>query len=88
MNQPIPRNSTEPLKIGDRVQIVPEWQDPGDDRYERFVIEAPPNTTRVRIQAIVPNLVFQPVEWIEADKLNLIPNNPITITDNQTNTTP
>ena len=40
MNQPIPRNGTEPLKVGDRVQIVPEWQDPGDEKYERFVIEA------------------------------------------------
>jgi hypothetical protein len=72
MDQPIPRNSTEPLKIGDRVQIVPEWQDPGDDRYERLVIEAPPDTTRVRIQAQVPGLFFQPTEWIEADKLNLV----------------
>jgi hypothetical protein len=24
MNQPIPRNGTGPLKVGDRVQIVPE----------------------------------------------------------------
>jgi hypothetical protein len=73
MNQPIPRNGTEPLKVGDRVQIVPEWQDPGDERFERFVIEAPPNTTQVRIQAIIPGFVFQPVEWIEADKLVFIP---------------
>ena len=48
MNQPIPRNGTEPLKVGDRVQIVPEWQDPDDDRFERFVIEAPPDCTQVR----------------------------------------
>jgi hypothetical protein len=27
MNQPIPRGGNEPLKVGDRVQIVPEWQD-------------------------------------------------------------
>jgi hypothetical protein len=43
MNQPIPRNGTEALQAGDRVQIVPEWQDPGDDRFERFDIEAPPD---------------------------------------------
>ena len=73
MKQPIPRNGTEPLKVGDRVQIVPEWQDPGDDRYERFVIEVPDDCTRVSIQALVPNLVFQPTEWIEADKLIHLP---------------
>jgi hypothetical protein len=31
MKQPIPRSGTVPLKVGDRVQIVPEWQDPGDE---------------------------------------------------------
>ena len=75
MKQPIPRHGTEPLKVGDRVQIVPEWQDLGDEKYERFVIEAPGDCTRVRIQAIVPGLFFQPVEWIEADKLIHIPSN-------------
>jgi hypothetical protein len=69
MKQPIPCNGTAPLKVGDRVQIVPEWQDPGDGKFERFVIEAPEDCTRVRIQAVVPGLFFQPVEWIEADKL-------------------
>jgi hypothetical protein len=83
MIQPIPRNGTEPLKVGDRVQIVPEWQDPGDDRFERFVIEAPPNTTQVRIRAIIPSLVFQPTEWIEADKLIFISS-----PENQQNHTP
>ncbi len=75
MKQPIPSNSTEPLKVGDRVQIVPEWQDPGDDRFERFVIEAPDDCTSVRIRTHVPGLVFQPGEWIEADKLILLPLN-------------
>jgi hypothetical protein len=73
MKQPIPRNGTEPLKVGDRVQIVPEWQDPGDEKYQRFVIEAPEDCTRVRIQAVIPSLFFQPVEWIEADKLVHLP---------------
>jgi len=71
-NQPIPRNGTAPLKVGDRVQIVPEWQDPGDEKFERFVIEAPPNTTQVRIRVIIPSLVIQPTEWIEANNLNLV----------------
>ena len=72
MKQPIPRDGTEPLKVGDRVQIVPEWQDPGDDKFERIVIEAPPNTTQVRIRTIIPGFVFHPTEWIEADKLVLL----------------
>ena len=75
MKQPIPRNGTKPLKVGDRVQIVPEWQDPGDDNYERFVIEAPWNTTEVLIRTIIPGFVFRPTEWIEADKLILTPAN-------------
>ena len=72
MNQPIPCDGTEPLKVGDRVQIVTEWQDPGDERHERFVIEAPPNTTQVRIRTIIPGLIFHPTEWIEADHLILL----------------
>ena len=72
MKQPIPRGGTDPLKVGDQVQIVPEWQDPGDEKYERFVIEAPPNTSQVRIRTIIPSLVFQPTEWIAADKLVFI----------------
>jgi hypothetical protein len=73
MNQPIPRDGTDPLKVGDRVQIVPKWQDPGDDKFERFVIEAPPNTTQVRIRTIIPGFVIHPTEWIEADRLIHIP---------------
>lgn len=45
MKQPIPSNGTERLKAGDRVQIVPEWQDPGDDQFKCFVIEAPDDCT-------------------------------------------
>ena len=73
MNQPIPSNSNEPLKVGDRVQILPEWQDPGDDRFERFVIEASDDSTRVLIQTLIPGFQIQPTEWIEADKLILLP---------------
>jgi hypothetical protein len=72
MKQPIPSNSTEPLKAGDLVRIVPAWQDPGDDRFERFVIEAPDDSTRVLIRALIPGFQIQPVEWIEADKLVLL----------------
>ncbi|MEO8613766.1 MAG: hypothetical protein ABI600_01385 [Luteolibacter sp.] len=73
MKQPIPRNSTVPLKVRDRVQIVPEWQDPGDEKFARFVIEAPPNTTQVRIRTIIPGFAIHPTEWIEADRLIHLP---------------
>jgi hypothetical protein len=73
MNQPIPRGGTEPLKVGERVQIAPEYQDPGDNDYERFVIEAPHDSTRVRIHTVIPSLRFHPTEWIEADYLILVP---------------
>jgi|GEM_PF-3925743 len=62
MNLPIPSNGTMPLRAGDRVQIVPEWQDPGDDQFERFVIEAPDDCARVRIRTIVPGFSIHPVE--------------------------
>ena len=39
--QPIPRNGTEPLKVGDHVRIVREGQDLGDTDFEHSVIEAP-----------------------------------------------
>jgi hypothetical protein len=74
MKQPIPRKDTEPLQVGDRVQIVPEWQDLCDEAFERFVIEAPSDCTQVRIRTIIPGLVFHPSEWIEANHLTLIPN--------------
>ena len=34
MPQPIPHDSIRPLTVGERVQILPQWQDPGDDEYE------------------------------------------------------
>jgi len=82
MKQPIPHDGTSPLKVGDRVQIVSEWQDPGDDLFERIVIEAPPDSTRVLVRTLLPGFQIQPVEWIEADKLILLPsttNPPTTI---------
>lgn len=69
MKQPIPRNSNKPLQIGNFIQIVPELKDFGDDDYSRFVIETPEDCTRVRIVTIVPGLMFQPTEWIEAKNL-------------------
>ncbi len=76
MKHPIPSKSPAPLKIGDRVRIVPEWQDPGADPYERLVIEAPADSTRVSIRTFIPGLLIYPIDWIEADKLVHLP--PIT----------
>lgn len=67
--RPIPNNDTTPLRVGDSVQIVAEWQDAGDARYMRRVIEAPPNSSQVRVQA---DVAFRSVEWIEAARLNRV----------------
>ena len=75
MKQPIPSNSSVSLQPGDRVQIVPAWQDPGHDQFERFVIEVPDDCSRVLIQTHIPEFLTQPVEWIEPDKLVLLPAN-------------
>jgi hypothetical protein len=45
MPSPIPSNSIRPLTVGEKVRIIPEFQDPGDDQFERIVIEAPADTT-------------------------------------------
>ena len=71
MKQAIPCGGTVPLKASDRVQIVPEWQDPGDNRYERIVIEAPPDCTRVLVRRLIPGFFIHPTSWIEADMLIL-----------------
>ena len=71
MKQAIPCKGTVPLKAGDRVQIVPEWQDPGDDRYERIVIEVPLDCTRVLVRTLIPGFFIQPTSWIEAGQLIL-----------------
>lgn len=63
--------STDPprLQVGDRVRIHPEWQDPGDDDFERIVVEAPEDSPRVLIRTFIPGFAHPPTEWIEADKL-------------------
>lgn len=61
--------NSRPLQVGDRVRIHPEWQDPGDDDFERVVIEVPTDSPRVLIRTIVPGFEHHPTEWIEAVKL-------------------
>ena len=69
MPQPIPSNSIRPLCVGERVQILPEFQDPGDDEFERIVIEVPADSPRVLIRTLIPEMEIQPTETIEASQL-------------------
>lgn len=61
--------SLDLLKVGDRVRIKPEWQDEGDDQWERVVIEAPENSPRVLIKTLIPGFEYPPTERIEISKL-------------------
>jgi alkanesulfonate monooxygenase SsuD/methylene tetrahydromethanopterin reductase-like flavin-dependent oxidoreductase (luciferase family) len=76
MKQPIPANSPLPLKEGDRVRIALQWQDEGDDSYERIVVEAPEDCTRVLIRTIIPGMAENPTERIEARMLELLTQGP------------
>jgi hypothetical protein len=69
MNTPIPSNDTQPLRVGDRVRIAPQFQDPGDDEFERIVIEAPEDCTRVLVETRIPGLQLNPTERVEASML-------------------
>jgi hypothetical protein len=63
------------LKVGDRVSIKPEWQDEGDDEFERIVIEAPENSHRVLIKTLIPSFKYPPTERIEITKLESVDGN-------------
>ncbi len=60
------------LKVGDRVRIKPEWQDDGDDEFERIVIEAPADCIRVLVQTIIPGFTHNPVARIEVSMLERV----------------
>lgn len=66
MPSPIPSNSIRPLSVGEKVRILPKFQDEGDDQFERIVIEAPPDSSRVVIRTLIPSMEIQPTETIEA----------------------
>ena len=66
------KKSLDVLKVGDRVRIKPEWQDPGDDEFERIVIEAPADCTRVLVQTIIPGYTHHPVARIEVSMLERV----------------
>jgi hypothetical protein len=72
MSRPIPSNSIRPLVPGERVQILPQWRDPGDDEYERTVMEAPADSPRVLIRTSIPGMTINPTETIEASKLSRV----------------
>jgi hypothetical protein len=69
MNAPVPANTSRPLISGDRVRILPEFQDAGDDAFERIVIEAPADSPRVLIKTMIPGFQIPPTELIETRML-------------------
>ena len=69
---PIPCNKAITFEVGDRVRIKPEWQDDGDDEFERIVIEAPDNSPRVLIKTLIPGFEYPPTESIELTKLERV----------------
>ena len=69
MNAPIPANDNRPLIPGDRVRILPEFQDGGDDAFERIVMEAPVDSPRVLVRTMIPGFDLPPTERIEARML-------------------
>ena len=71
-DNPIPRNIAIAFEVGDRVRIKPEWQDPGDDNYERIIIDAPADCTRVLVQTIIPGFTHNPVARIESSMLERV----------------
>jgi hypothetical protein len=71
-DNPIPRNIAIAFEVGDRVRIKPEWQDEGDDEFERIVIEAPADCTRVLVQTIIPGYTHHPVARIEVSMLERV----------------
>jgi hypothetical protein len=76
MKQPIPANSSVPLREGDRVRIIPQWQDEADSNHEQIVVEAPKDCTRVLIRTMVPSLPIGPTERIEACMLEFLSHGP------------
>jgi hypothetical protein len=71
-DNPIPRNIAIAFEVGDRVRIKSEWQDPGDDEFERVVIEVPADCTRVLVQTIIPGYTHHPVARIETSMLERV----------------
>ena len=69
MNAPVPANDSRSLTLGDRVRILPEFQDAGDDDFERIVVEAAPDSPRVLVKTMIPGFQIPPTERIEARML-------------------
>ena len=66
-------SANEPLRVGSRVRIAPEWQDPCDDDFERIIIEVPIDSPRVLARTRIPGFEHHPTEWIESNKLIHLP---------------
>jgi hypothetical protein len=55
------------------VRILPEFQDEGDDEFERIVVEAPADSPRVLVKTLIPGFEYAPTERIEARMLEKLP---------------
>lgn len=69
MNEPDSHAAPGTFRVGDRVRIHPDWQDPGDDDFVRVVIQAPPDSPCVLIATLIPGFAHPPTEWIDVEKL-------------------
>lgn len=73
MSAPVPFNDTHLLVPGDRVRILSEFQDEGDDEFERIIVEAPSDSPRVLVKTLIPGFKYPPMERIEARMLEKLP---------------
>jgi len=69
MSEAEPHAAPGTFRVGDRVRIHPDWQDPGDDDFERVVIEAPADSPRVLVATLIPGFSHPPTESIEVERL-------------------
>jgi len=56
------------IRKGDKVEILPEWQDPGEERYI-YIAVSDEHDGRVDIQAINFEWEFAPVNTVKVEML-------------------
>jgi hypothetical protein len=61
------------IQKGDKVRILPEFADVGDEQFERIALEDE-DGGRVRIVCLVPGLAYQPQEVLDTRMLEVVQN--------------
>ena len=56
------------IRKGQKVEIKPEWQDPGDDQFTWIALEYE-DSDRLKIMALMPELPIPPVQIVESRML-------------------